>query len=279
MTMRISIVTPSLNQGRYIDEALESVRRQAYPAVEHLILDGGSSDGTVEFLRDLDGRREWKHINWQSGPDSGQSSALNRGFKLASGDIIGWLNSDDRYRAGCFGHVARAFEENPAVDVFYGDYALIDDFGKLVEVRREIEFNRFILLHHHVLYIATTTTFFRRRIFEDGNWLKPDLHYAMDYEFFLRLTAAGYRIQRIPQVLADFRVHPDSKSCRMKKDQLIEKQSIMRNFSVVTNRFRFRGLRSVIFLALKISATLMRWSEKMLRGHYLVQYFAASRGE
>jgi glycosyltransferase involved in cell wall biosynthesis len=277
--MRISIVTPSLNQVRYIDEALESVRQQEYPAVEHLILDGGSSDGTVEFLGDLDGKREWKHINWQSEPDAGQSAALNRGFKLASGDIIGWLNSDDRYRAGCFDHVVKAFEENPAVDVFYGDYALIDDRGKLVEVRREIEFNRFILLHHHVLYIATTTTFFRRRIFEEGNWLKPDLHYAMDYEFFLRLAAAGYRIQRIPQLLADFRVHPDSKSCRMKEQQLLEKQSIMRNFSVVTNRFRFLRLRSVIFLGLQISATLMRWSEKMLRGHYLVQYLAASREE
>lgn len=279
MTMRISIVTPSLNQVRYIDEALESVRQQEYPAVEHLILDGRSSDGTVEFLGALDGKREWKHIRWQSEPDSGQSAALNRGFKLASGDIIGWLNSDDRYRAGCFDHVVRAFEENPGVDVFYGDYALIDDYGKLVEVRREIEFNRFILLHHHVLYIATTATFFRRRIFEEGNWLRPDLHYAMDYEFFLRLAAAGYRIQRIPQVLADFRVHPDSKSCRMKKDQLLEKQNIMRNFSAVTNRFRFLRLRSTIFLGLQISATLMRWSEKMLRGYYLVQYRAASREE
>jgi glycosyltransferase involved in cell wall biosynthesis len=277
--MRISIVTPSLNQVRYIDEALESVRDQAYPAVEHMVMDGGSSDGTVELLRDLDGKREWKHICWRSEPDAGQSDALNQGFKLASGEIVGWLNADDRYRAGCFESVAKAFEENPAVDVFYGDYALVDDCGRLVEIRREIEFNRFILLHHHVLYIATTTTFFRRRIFEEGNWLKPDLHYAMDYEFFLRLAAAGYRIRRIPQLLADFRVHPGSKSCRMKKDQLIEKQEILRSFSPITNRFAFPGASSIVFLGLQIVATLMRWAEKMLRGHYLAQYLAASREE
>jgi glycosyltransferase involved in cell wall biosynthesis len=279
VTIRISIVTPLLNQGRYITEAVESVRQKAYPAVEHLVMDGGSSDSTVEMLRGLNGNGEWKHIYWRSEPDSGQSDALNQGFKRASGDIVGWLNADDRYRVGCFDHVIKAFEENPAVDVFYGDYALINDCGKLVEVRREIEFNQFILLHHHVLYIATTTTFFRRRIFEEGNWLRPDLHYAMDYEFFLRLAAAGYCIQRIPQVLADFRIHPDSKSCRMKKIQLLEKERIMRSFSAITNRFESLGIRPAIFLGLQIAATMMRWSEKMLRGHYLVQYLATPREE
>jgi glycosyltransferase involved in cell wall biosynthesis len=279
VTMRISIVTPSLNQGRYLGEALESVRLQAYPEVEHLVLDGNSTDDTVSLLKSLKGKREWEHVCWRSELDAGQSDALNRGFKLASGDIIGWLNSDDRYRRGCFDHVIKAFAENPAVDVFYGDYTLIDGDGKVLEVRREIEFSRFILLHHRVLYIATTTTFFRRRIFEEGNWLRPDLHYAMDYEFFLRLAAAGYRIRRIPQALADFRVHSESKSSRMKKVQLTEKQNIMRSFSSLTRRCSLPSLRSILFLGLQIAAGLMRWSEKMFRGHYLVQYLAAPREE
>lgn len=268
----ISIVTPSFNQGRYLSEALESVRLQGQTCIEHLILDGGSTDGTVALLQSLDGSSDWSHVRWMSGPDGGQSEALNRGFKMASGEIIGWLNSDDRYRPGCFDHVVKAFAENPDVDIFYGDYTFMDRNGAILRVRREIEFNRFILLYHRVLYIATTATFFRRRIFEDGNWLKQDLHYAMDYEFFLRLAAAGYRIRRIPHVIADFRVHPESKSCLMKRPQLEEKQQIMRPFSPVARRFSSPRLRQIAFLGLQTIAGCIRWSEKMLRGYYFVQY-------
>jgi glycosyltransferase involved in cell wall biosynthesis len=271
--MRISIVTPSLNQGRYLGEALESVRLQNYPSVEHLIMDGGSTDQSVPLLQCLDGKKDWSHVRWTSGPDGGQSEALNRGFATAEGDIIGWLNSDDRYRPGCFDYIVKAFEENPAVDVFYGDYTLIDQDGGTLQVRREIEFNRFVLLYHHVFYIATTATFFRRRIFEEGNWLKQDLHYAMDYEFFLRLARAGYRIRRIPRVIADFRVHPESKSCSFRHVQSLEKRSITRNFSALPYRY------GLVIIVLQIAAALMRWSEKLLRGHYLAQYLAAPKDE
>jgi glycosyltransferase involved in cell wall biosynthesis len=275
----ISIVTPSLNQGRFLGEALESVRLQNHSCIEHLVLDGGSTDETLGLLQSLDGLRDWSHLRWLSGPDGGQSEALNRGFAQAKGDIIGWLNSDDRYRPVCFNHVVRAFEENPGVDIFYGDYTSIDEDGKLLETRREIEFNRFVLLHHRVLYIATTATFFRRRIFEEGNWLKEDLHYAMDYEFFLRLVEKGYCIRRIPQVIADFRLHPESKSCSMRRFQLREKSGIMRTFSAITRKCRSPLLRSVVFLALQVAAALMRWFEKLLRGHYLVQYLNSPREE
>jgi len=270
--MRISIVTPSLNQGRFLREALDSVRLQHDPSVEHLILDGGSTDETLPLLQSLQDKPEWSHVRWLSRPDSGQSEALNRGFAQAQGDLIGWLNADDRYRPGCFDHVIKAFKENPSVDVFYGDYTLINSSGRLLQVRREIEFSRFVLLYHRVLYMATTTTFFRRRIFEECNWLNPELHYAMDYEFFIRLVDAGYRIRRIPHLLADFRLHPESKSCRMTETQLAETRSIMRTRSSIT-RVAFLGLIP------QAAATLMRFTEKMLRGHYLVQYLAAPRDE
>jgi glycosyltransferase involved in cell wall biosynthesis len=269
---KISIVTPSFNQGRFIGEAIESVRSQGYEDVEHLILDGGSTDETVALLQSLNGDDDSRRIRWESGPDGGQSDALNRGFHAATGDIIGWLNSDDRYRADCFAHVARAFEDNPDADIIYGDYTFMDEDGTLLRIRREIEFSPFILLYHRVLYIATTATFFRRRIFEEGNWLNQDLHYAMDYEFFLRLAAAGYRIQHIPQVLADFRLHPQSKTCSMERVQLHEKRDIMRQYSRVTERVGPTGLRGAAFCSLQIAAGVMRWSEKMLRGFYFSQY-------
>jgi glycosyltransferase involved in cell wall biosynthesis len=269
---RISIVTPSFNQGRFLSEAMESVRLQSHPDVEHLILDGASNDGTIALLRGLDGKDEWSHVRWLSRADGGQSAALNKGFRLASGDIVGWLNSDDRYRPGCFDQVVKAFDQNPEVDIFYGDYTLMDEDGTIQRVRREIEFNPFILLYHRVLYIPTTATFFRQRVFEEGHLLKEDLHYAMDYEFFLRLTAADYCIQHIPCVLADFRVHPQSKSSRGTQLQSAEKRCTMELFSPVTRNFGSPRLRNLTFITLQIVAGLLRWSEKMLRGYYFVQH-------
>lgn len=269
--MRISIVTPSYNQGPYLSEALESVRMQGYPDVEHLVLDGGSNDASVGILEALDQKSEWSHVHWTSGPDGGQSEALNRGFRAATGDLVGWLNSDDRYRAGCFDRLLEAAKAHPEIDVFYGDFTFMDEVGTVQRIRKEIEFSRFILLYHRVLFIPTTSTFFRRRIFEDGHWLRNDLHYAMDYEYFLRLAAEGYRFRRIPHVLADFRLHAESKTMRMQQTQLDEKREIMRTFSPVTRWLHSPALANAAFRALQTTAGLLRWSEKLARGAYLVQ--------
>jgi glycosyltransferase involved in cell wall biosynthesis len=271
MTPRFSIVTPSLNQGRFLADALESVRLQDYPEVEHLVLDGNSTDDTVERLRRLDDKPGWEHLSWRSEKDCGQSDALNRGLKLASGDIVAWLNSDDRYRPGCFRHVARVFAENPDVDIVYGDLAIMDEAGAVQRVRREIDFDRFILLYHRVLYIPTPSTFFRRRVFEDGNWLRLDLHYAMDYEFFLRLAHAGYRIKHTSRVLADFRVHPASKSRGMERLQAAEKQEIMWSASPISNAVGPFYLRHLIFKGLELMAGLIRRWRKLLHGSYFYQ--------
>jgi glycosyltransferase involved in cell wall biosynthesis len=269
--MKISIVTPSLNQGCYLGEALESVRAQGYPWVEHMVLDGGSSDGTVQLLMSLDGRDEWSYLKWRSQPDGGQSHALNQGFGEVTGDIVGWLNSDDRYRVGCFDHVVRAFTENPDLDVLYGDFIVMDESGATLQVRREIEFSRFILLYHRVLYIPTPSTFFRRRVFDDGNRLQPDLHYAMDYEFFVRLADAGYTFQHIPKLLADFRMHPASKTCRLALEQTREKQQTMWAVSPISRWIGLPLLRRAAFFGARCVAGLMRYSQKMLRGYYFGQ--------
>jgi glycosyltransferase involved in cell wall biosynthesis len=268
--MRISIVTPSLNQREFIEETLESVRLQECAGVEHLVMDGGSTDGTVELLQGLDGDGGWAHVDWVSRRDGGQSEALNAGSAAACGEIVGWLNADDRYRPGCFAHVVKAFEENPEVDVVYGDLTFMDKGGTVQQVRREIEFSRFILLHHRVLYIPTTATFFRRRIFDEGNWVRNELHYAMDYEFFLRLDARGYRFKHIPQVLADFRVHPESKSCNRQDLQVSEMRAITLSFSAVARWVQSPGLRKVVLFGLRKMAGWLRYGRKMMRGAYFV---------
>lgn len=271
----ISIVTPSLNQGLFLGEALDSVRSQSYSACEHLVLDGGSSDCTVDLL--LSTAATTAGLWWRSGPDGGQSVALNEGFAKASGDIIGWLNADDRYRSGCFEQVAKAFAEHPEIDVLYGDYTFIGPVGNHIALRREIEFSRFILRYHKVLYIPTAATFFRRRVFEEGNFLADSLHYAMDVEFFLRLDAAGYKFFHLAEVLADFRIHAAAKSTQFVDRQRAEHREIVLRMLPLSRRFRSRCARNVVLNALHLSAALLRYTEKLLRGLYMPSGFRGSQ--
>jgi glycosyltransferase involved in cell wall biosynthesis len=267
-TPLISIITPSFNQASFIGEALESVRLQNNGNCEHLVMDGMSTDGTIELLRDQARNREQQNMFWISERDSGQSEALNKGFRRAHGEIIGWLNSDDRYRANCFEHVVQAFEDNPDVDIIYGDYLMVDEAGKVLKIRREIEFNAFILLYHHVLYIPTTATFFRRRIFEDGNWLDEKLQYAMDLEFFIRLAERGYRFKHIPQLLADFRMQPNSKTCRSPDRQRMEHRQVVFAAAPIFRRLESPRLRNLALTSLRSIACVRRYSEKMVKGYY-----------
>ena len=274
--LRISIVTPSYNQLEFIEAALRSVQHQGYQKLEHLVIDGASTDGSVQLLTRLAGLPDWKHLVWRSEPDEGQSDALNKGFKMASGDIIGWLNSDDLYRPGCFHAVVQAFEQNPEVDVVYGDSTWIDELGRCLRIRREIEFSRFVLAYHRVLYIPTTSTFFRRRVFDEGNFLDPQYHYAMDYDFFLRLAQAGYRFRHIRALLADFRLHPASKSGSQTEKFQLEHNQITRRRSPVLSRLP-RGIPlAVATWGMRTLAALLRYSEKLVRGYYFGQYRTSS---
>jgi GT2 family glycosyltransferase len=115
---------------------------------------------------------------------------------------------------GCFGYVIDFFDKYPDVDIFYGDYRLIDVDGKVMEIKKELPFDMFALKYHHVLCIPSTTCFFRRRIFDEGSFLDITYHYAMDYEFFLRLALKGYRFVHSPFLVADFRWHAGAKSSR-----------------------------------------------------------------
>jgi glycosyltransferase involved in cell wall biosynthesis len=271
----ISVVTPSFNQGCFIGEALASVQLQNYKNCEHLVIDGMSTDCTVEVLRSHTAGGEQANILWVSEQDSGQSEALNKGFRRAKGEIIGWLNSDDRYRAGCFERVVQAFAENPEVDILYGDYLMVDELGQALQIRREIEFNAFVLLYHRVLYIPTTATFFRRKIFEEDNWLDEKLQYAMDLDFFIRLSARGYRFKHLSQLLADFRLHPESKSCSSPDRHRLEHQQIVFASAPILQRLKSPHLKKLMLSVLRSIANVKRYSEKMVKGYYWKQFRSA----
>lgn len=265
---KITIVTPSFNQGAFISEALLSVKQQNYSELEHLVIDGGSTDGTLDILRECSTKPEWKHLHWVSEPDAGQSDALNKGFRAATGDLVGWLNSDDRYRPGAFASILDAVRSRPEADIYYGDYTFMDSQGRIRRIRREIEFNRFILHYHRVLYIPTTTTFFRRRIFDDGNFLDVQLQLAMDYDFFLRLAQRGYGFKHVNALIADFRLHSESKTGSFCEQQLKEHDMLARKYSLALSRFRNRGSRAIVFHSLRLTAAALRYGEKFLRGYY-----------
>jgi glycosyltransferase involved in cell wall biosynthesis len=270
-SLLISVVTPSFNQANYIGDALASVQFQSYKNFEHLVIDGMSTDGTVDILGNLKMDNKQANTFWISERDSGQSEALNKGFRLATGDVIGWLNSDDRYRSGCFEYVSRAFEDNPEIDIIYGDYLIVDESGKTLQVRREIEFDEFVLLYHRVLYIPTTATFFRRRIFDEGNWLDENLQYAMDLEFFIRLSARGYRFKHIPEIIADFRLQPNSKTCSYPDRQRKEHQEVIFAAATILHRFESFWARGIVLSLLRSIAGVKRYTEKMIRGYYWQQ--------
>jgi len=208
---KLSIVTPSFNQGHFIEETLRSVRSQRYPVLEHIVIDGASTDGTVEILKRYSSTPGWEYLRWISEPDHGQTDAINKGFQRATGNIIGWLNSDDLYEPDSFARIAKAFEENPMVDFIYGDYLIIDETGKTLISKKEIDFDWEILLCG-LNYIAQPNVFFRSQVFKELGYLNDSLQFVMDYEFWLRAATHGFRFQHIPIALAACRWHLDAKT-------------------------------------------------------------------
>lgn len=199
----ISIVTPSFNQGQYIEDAIKSVLDQDYENFEHIIIDGCSTDNTLEVLK------KYPHLIWISEPDEGQSDAINKGFKKATGDIIGWLNADDLYLPGTFNLV----EENlniKEVDAIYGNYKFIDSTGHIT--RELITQNSKKWMSLFYCFIPSTTFFFKRHIIDKGIYIDKKFHIAMDKEYFAHIFYSGYNIKKIDAFLAHFRWHNSNKS-------------------------------------------------------------------
>jgi len=204
---RISLVTPSFRQAAFIERTIESVFAQGYPSLEYFVQDGGSTDGTVDVLRRYDARL----AGWESVPDSGQSQAINRGFAHTSGEIMGWLNSDDILLPGALRAVGSFFALHPDVDVVYGHRVLIDE--------NDAEIGRWIMPPHDadVLswadFVPQETLFWRRRIWDKvGGRIDESFRFAMDWDLIVRFRDAGARFARLPRFLGGFRIHPHQKT-------------------------------------------------------------------
>ncbi len=198
---RISIVTPSYNQGQFIEETIRSVLLQGYPNLEYIIIDGGSTDNSVEILK----KYECWLAYWVSESDRGQSHALNKGFRRATGELIGWQNSDDYYEPAVFANTATLLNKLGDVDIIYGNVNYVNESGKLLFNVQSKEVNLENMLPWPCMY--NQSAFFHKKIFADGFSIDESKQHCMDYDLFLRLIIAKYKFHYLPNISANYREH------------------------------------------------------------------------
>jgi glycosyltransferase involved in cell wall biosynthesis len=215
-------VTPSLNQGRFIEETVRSVLSQDYPRIEYLVVDGGSTDATLATLGRFNGA-----LRWISEPDRGQGAAINKGFRLASGEILGWLNSDDLYEPQAVSAAVEYLRLHPEHAMVYGDATHVDAEGKEIGPCSYVEPADVHRLIHEVDYIVQPAAFFRRSAFDAVDGLDESLHWALDYDLWLKM-ARQFPIAYLPRKLARYRLTGENKTAKGRFDRFAELERVGR---------------------------------------------------
>jgi len=202
----VSIVTPSYNQARYLESTIHSVLEQDYPNLEYLIVDGGSTDGSVDIIRRYSDRLAW----WVSEKDRGQTDAINKGFAKAKGDILAWLNSDDTYEPQAVTGAVEFLRNRSEVGLVYGDTNFIDENGHVIGrfPAAQTDYRR---LRRGYVHIPQQAAFWRADLWKKVGPLDPSFYFAMDYDLWVRLAARA-PVQYTPRLWANFRLHTHGKT-------------------------------------------------------------------
>ena len=237
----VSIVTPSLNAGKFIEDTILSVLNQDYPRIEHIIIDGGSTDDTLSILRRYDSK-----ITWISEKDRGLSNAVNKGFRMAHGEIVTWLNADEGYfRRDTIRLVVRAFQTHPEADLIYGDSVFINAERYVLRVKAVWpRFNYRLLLLHN--YISEPSVFYRRVII-DKYKLDEQLNWSMDYDFWLRV-GQEHRFMYMNAIIATVGKHPRAKTVAHSDQHPLENILIRQRYGLSGNFARSRRLWAISWL-------------------------------
>jgi glycosyltransferase involved in cell wall biosynthesis len=273
--MKISIVTPSYNQGQFIERTLQSVASQTGAEIEHVVFDGGSTDNTVDVLKAFE-----PAVRWVSKKDKGQTDAVNQGIRATDGDIIGWLNSDDIYYPGAIARVMQYFHEHPDVDVVYGmaDHIDLEDRAFESYPSEPWDFERL----KETCFICQPALFFRREVVEKFGLLDESLNYCMDYEYWLRLGKAGARFGYLEEKLAGSRLYADNKTLGARVKVHREINDMMKKlFGKVPDRWLFNYAHAIVEqdisratnpnlfplrVAIRSIASALRWNSNVSAG-------------
>lgn len=233
MSLKISIIVPSFNQGKYIEQTLFSVINQTYKNFELIVIDGGSTDETLDVIKKYDNEIAY----WISEKDRGQSEAINKGFKVATGQILAWLNSDDLYCNNTLEEISKLFSQNIDVDIVYGDVINFSENGKELYVQNKFELYDFFSR----VSIHQPGVFWRKSVIDEIGMLNESLHYCMDYDFWMKLFF-NFKAIKVNTVFSRFREHEESKTNNNPLDLYKEYQYVISVFfnSIPNNVFKDR---------------------------------------
>ncbi len=201
----VSIVTPSYNQARYLEQTLLSVFEQDYPRIEYIVIDGASTDGSVDIIKQYADRLAF----WVSEKDSGQAEAINKGLARARGDIVAWLNSDDFYLPGAVTAAVKAFESHPEAGLIYGDTVAVDEQGEFIHFPRCAQWTLDDLLTFHIL--GQPAVFMRRDVLLQAGFLDPSFHFLLDHQLWIRMASIAPMVY-VPERWAAGRFHESAKN-------------------------------------------------------------------
>ena len=202
----VSIVTPSFNQARFLEATILSVLSQKYPRLEYIIVDGGSTDGSLDIIRKYADKLAW----WTSEKDQGQTDALNKGFSHAKGKIFAWLNSDDTYQPGAVAAAVECLEADAGLGLIYGDANYINEAGQVIG-RFPAAQTDLHLLRQGYVHIPQQASFFRGDLWRAVGPLDPSFYFAMDYDLWVRIAARS-QVKYVPQAWSNFRLHTTGKT-------------------------------------------------------------------
>ena len=233
--MKISIITPSYNSSDFLEETIISIKKQSYQHYEHIVVDGQSTDNTIQILQ------KYSDLKWISEPDNGQTDAINKGFEIATGEILAWQNADDLYFPHTLEKVADFFTTHQDVDVVYGDYQLIDIEANIICSVNPIQWDQWLFAHGRFVPMQPTA-FWRRRVYEAVGNLNESLYYCMDVDFFAR-ASKQFKFAKIPDMLGQFRIHDKSKT----HEPNIRRKLYKEHKLVLSQNFNFSLLDKLIF--------------------------------
>lgn len=273
-TPRVTVITPCYNRAQFLESTILSVLKQSYPFLQYIVIDGGSTDDSVKIIQ----KYATNLAYWVSEPDDGQTHAINKGFRVAQGDILTWLNADDLLLPGAISAAVECFKGHPEVGVIYGDCQVVDEAGQLIFERKVCDYNWGVLLYARSM-INQPASFFRRSVLEEIGLLDERFSFCMDLEFWARAARQGIVFKMLPVLLASFRLHASSKTAMLRQKMISEHRRILEMYSPIPWRSLgslARYLQSLLNVCYHVRSVMQRVRQR--RDFGVLRAFRARTG-